>query len=81
MEFRKFFLLILNFEKIASITGNSYTNPNEMKIDEELETTRQIRDKLGGAAEQWRTAANLLRTSAKSALVANEQYALIPSSR
>lgn len=80
-RYRKFFLLILNFEKIASITGNSYTNPNEMKIDEELETTRQIRDKLGGAAEQWRTAANLLRTSAKSALVANEQYELIPSSR
>lgn len=52
-----------------------------MKIDEELETTRQIRDKLGGAAEQWRTASNLLRTSAKSALIATEQFVLIQSSR
>lgn len=52
-----------------------------MRIDTELEASRQIRDKLGGAAEQWRTSANLLRTSAKSALIANEQYALIPTSR
>lgn len=66
---------------IASITGNSYTNPNEMKIDAELEASRQIRDKLGGAAEQWRTSANLLRTSAKSALIANEQYSLIETMR
>lgn len=66
---------------VASITDSNYTNPNEMKIDAELETARQIRDKLGGAAEQWRTSANLLSTSAKSALVANEQYALIQTSR
>lgn len=52
-----------------------------MRIDIELEASRQIRDKLGGAAEQWRTSANLLRTSAKSALIAKEQYAIIRTSR
>lgn len=52
-------------------------NPNEVKLDAELESARQIRDKLGGTAEQWRTSANLLSTSAKSAMVASEQYGLI----
>lgn len=52
-----------------------------MKIDTELEASRQIRDKLGGAAEQWRTSAHLLRTSAKSASIANEQYASIQTLR
>lgn len=50
-------------------------------MDEDLESARQIRDKLGGAAEQWRTAVNLLRASAKAAQVANEQWNLIVSSR
>lgn len=63
------------------MTGNTYGDQNEMRIDAELEASRQIRDKLGGAAEQWRTSANLLRTSAKSASLAIEQYALIHSSR
>lgn len=67
-------VLFLLFDLIASITGNSYTDSNEMKIDAELEAIRQIRDKFSGAAEQWRTAENLLRTSAKSALLANEHY-------
>lgn len=66
---------------LASITGNNYTNPDEMSLDKELETSRQIRDKLGGTAEQWRISANLLRTSAKSALLANEHYTLIQTSR
>ncbi|XP_031623101.1 uncharacterized protein LOC116340645 [Contarinia nasturtii] len=65
---------------MSSISGNNYTNPNEMNIDTELESSRQIRDKLGGTAEQWRTSANLLRTSAKSALLANEHYTLIQTS-
>lgn len=53
----------------------------EMQTDAELEVCRQIRDKLGGAVEQWRTSANLLRTSAKSALVAKEHYESIQTSR
>lgn len=63
------------------MTGNNYTNPNEMQIDAELEVCRQIRDKLGGAVEQWRTSSTLLRTSAKSALVAKEHYILIQTER
>lgn len=65
----------------ATITEGNYTNANEQQMDEELESARRVRDKLGGAAEQWRTAANLLRASAKAALVANEQWNLIKSSR
>lgn len=62
----------------ASIS--SYSDPNEIKLESELEKCRQVRDKLGSVAEQWRNAANLLRTSAKSAIVSNEQYSLIPTS-
>lgn len=63
------------------MNGGNYTSANEQQLDEDLESARQIRDKLGGAAEQWRTAANLLRAGAKAALVANEQWNLIISSR
>lgn len=52
-----------------------------MRLDAELEASRQIRDKLGGAVEQWRTSASLLRTSAKSALVAKEHYDTIQTSK
>lgn len=72
---------MIYFYSIASITGGTYTNEEEQKLDEELESARQIRDKLGGVAEQWHTAANLLRASAKAALVAYEQWHLISSSR
>lgn len=65
----------------ASATGNSYSSQLEIKLDGELEASRQVRDKLGGAVEQWRTSANLLRTSAKSALLANDHYKLIEKSR
>lgn len=62
------------------MTNNDYVNPNEVKLDAELESARQIRDKLGGAAEQWRASANLLSTSAKAAMVASEHYGLIKTS-
>lgn len=65
----------------ASINGGSYTSANEQQMDQSLESARQIRDKLGGAAEQWRTAGNLLRASAKAAQMANEQWNSIISSR
>lgn len=57
------------------------SDPNELACESELETLRQIRDKLSSVVEQWRNAANLLRTSAKSAILANEQYALISTSK
>lgn len=63
------------------MTNNDYVNPNEVKVDSDLESARQVRDKLGGTAEQWRTSANLLSTSAKSAIVASEQYGLIKTSK
>lgn len=50
-------------------------------MDEDLESARQVRDKLGGATEQWRIAATLLRASAKAALVANEEWNSINTSR
>lgn len=66
---------------VASINGGNYTSANEQQMDDELESARKIRDKLGSAVEQWRTAANLLSTSAKAAQVANEQWNQITSVR
>lgn len=66
---------------IASVTGGNYTSKIEQQLDSNLEASRQIRDKLGGAAEQWRSAGNLLRTSAKSALQAGEFWNLVEHSK
>ncbi|XP_058065133.1 uncharacterized protein LOC131214819, partial [Anopheles bellator] len=41
-------------------------SPDEQRIDSELEAARDVRDRLGGAAEQWRTAGALLRAAAKA---------------
>lgn len=81
LNLMRFFLLLLSYLFEASFNGGNYTNASEQQMDEDLESARQIRDKLGGAAEQWRTAVNLLRASAKAALIANEQWTLITSSR
>lgn len=64
-----------------TVSAGNDTDPNELACETELETLRQIRDKLGSVVEQWRNAANLLRTSAKSAILANEQYALLSTSK
>lgn len=50
-------------------------------MDTELETARQVRDKLGSVSEQWRTAASLLRTSAKAAIQAVEYWQLVGTSK
>lgn len=63
------------------MTEGAYTNEIEQKLDEDLESARQIRDKLGGVSEQWRISANLLHTSAKEALLSIENWRLIASSR
>lgn len=75
-----FFYLYL-FWLTASVTGGTYTSVTEQKIDDELEAARQARDKLGGVAEQWRIAANLLRTSAKGAMLGAESWNLVGTSR
>lgn len=53
---------------IASISGGTYNSSIEQDLDMELETAREIRDRLSGVAEQWRTSSNLLRAAAKGAL-------------
>lgn len=46
-------ILILSI-RTALVGELRFSNPNEIRIDAELEISRQIRDKLGGAVEQWR---------------------------
>lgn len=65
----------------VAVAEGAYTNETEQKLDEELESARQIRDKLAGACEQWRTSANLLHASAKEAVLAIENWRLVGLSR
>ena len=62
---------------IASISGGTYNSSLEQDLDMELETAREIRDRLSGVSEQWRTCSNLLRASAKGALQAFELWSLV----
>lgn len=57
---------------IASISGGTYNSSIEQDLDAELETAREIRDRISGVAEQWRTSSNLLRAAANGALQAYE---------
>lgn len=66
---------------IASISGGTYNTSFEQSLDLELETAREIRDRLGGVAEQWRTSGNLLRASAKCALQGFEYWSQIGPSK
>lgn len=71
---------------IASISGGTYNSSLEQELDMELETAREIRDRLSGVAEQWRTSSNLLRAAGTGALQAFEFWSLagpttIPSER
>lgn len=61
---------------IASISGGTYNSSLEQDLDGELETAREIRDRLSGVAEQWRTSSNLLRAASKGALQAYECWSL-----
>ncbi|CRK94445.1 CLUMA_CG007952, isoform A [Clunio marinus] len=65
---------------IASISGGTYNSSLEQELDMELETAREIRDRLSGVAEQWRTSSNLLRAAAKAALQAFEFWSLVEAS-
>lgn len=71
---------------IASISGGTYNSSLEQDLDGELETAREIRDRLSGVSEQWRTSSNLLRAASKAALQAFECWsqagpATLPSDR
>lgn len=59
---------------IAYISGGTYMTRLEESIDEQLETARDTRDKLGSALEQWRICGLLLRTSANSATQGLQQW-------
>lgn len=62
---------------IASVSGGTYSTNFEQKLDMDLEMAREIRDRLGGVAEQWKTSGNLLRACAKEAIQAYECWNLV----
>ncbi|XP_035773790.1 uncharacterized protein LOC118456807 isoform X2 [Anopheles albimanus] len=60
---------------------NTYGSPIEQQLDGELETARDVRDRLGGVVEQWRTAGGLLRAAAKGLHQTVEYWELIGAVR
>lgn len=64
---------------IASISGGTYNSTIEQSLDGELEALREIRDRLSGVAEQWRTSSNLMGAAAKGGVQAFEFWAQIIS--
>ncbi|XP_050083342.1 uncharacterized protein LOC126569958 [Anopheles aquasalis] len=62
-------------------TDNTYGSPLEQQLDGELETARDVRDRLGGVVEQWRTAGGLLRAAAKGLHQTVEYWDLIGAVR
>ncbi|BFF96160.1 uncharacterized protein DMAD_13413 [Drosophila madeirensis] len=59
---------------IAYISGGTYMTRLEETIDEQLETARDTRDKLGSTLEQWRICGLLLRAAANSSTQALKQW-------
>ncbi|KAJ6647894.1 hypothetical protein Bhyg_03118 [Pseudolycoriella hygida] len=66
---------------LATVSGGTYSSKMEQRLDDQLEASRRVRDKIGSVAEQWHTSANLLKTSAKSAILAVECWNLVKASR
>lgn len=66
---------------LASVSGGTYNSTLEQDLDSELEASREIRDRLSGVSEQWRTASNLIGASAKGSQQAIEFWSLIASSK
>lgn len=62
---------------IASISGGTYNSSIEQEIDMELENVREIRDRLSGVAEQWRTSSNLLRAAMKGSIQGFETWSQV----
>lgn len=56
----------------AYVTSGNYSTKTEERLDTEVEITRQVRDKLGSVAEQWRTSDTLLQVSSRAAKQAVE---------
>lgn len=66
---------------IASVSGGTYNSSVEQDLDIELESSREIRDRLSGVAEQWRAASNLMGAAAKGSLQAYEYWLLVGPSK
>lgn len=66
---------------IASVSGGTYNSTLEQDLDSELEALREIRERLSGVSEQWRTASNLMGAAAKGSVQAFEFWSLIASSK
>ncbi|XP_037958695.1 uncharacterized protein LOC119688115 [Teleopsis dalmanni] len=59
---------------IAFISGGTYMSRLEESLDSQLETARDVRDKLGSALEQWHICGTLLRACANSATQCLHQW-------
>ncbi|XP_050077781.1 uncharacterized protein LOC126564731 [Anopheles maculipalpis] len=62
---------------LGSVYNGAYGTMNEQKLDAELDSARDVRDRLGGAVEQWRIAGGLLRAAAKGLHQAVDHWELI----
>ncbi|XP_055544403.1 uncharacterized protein LOC129729676 isoform X2 [Wyeomyia smithii] len=68
-------LLYLELDNlIASVNNGTYSSLREQQLDSELENAREVRDRLGGVSEQWRTTDLLMRASGKGIQQAVEYW-------
>uniref|UniRef100_A0A182Q3Z5 Uncharacterized protein n=1 Tax=Anopheles farauti TaxID=69004 RepID=A0A182Q3Z5_9DIPT len=65
---------------LATVYNGTYGSATEQKLDNELDAARDVRDRLGGAVEQWRIAGGLLRAAAKALHQVVEYWELISPS-
>uniref|UniRef100_A0A182SMG1 Uncharacterized protein n=1 Tax=Anopheles maculatus TaxID=74869 RepID=A0A182SMG1_9DIPT len=66
---------------LGSVYNGAYGTVNEQKLDAELDSARDVRDRLGGAVEQWRIAGGLLRAAAKALNQVVDYWELIKPSK
>ncbi|XP_052898325.1 uncharacterized protein LOC128305076 [Anopheles moucheti] len=66
---------------LASVYNGAYGTLAEQKLDGELDAARDVRDRLGGAVEQWRIAGGLLRAAAKGLHQVVDYWELIRPSK
>ncbi|XP_062551799.1 LOW QUALITY PROTEIN: uncharacterized protein LOC134217055 [Armigeres subalbatus] len=77
-SFTRLQALYLELDRLIAMTNNgTYISSQEQNLDEELESAREIRDRLGGVSEQWRTAGLLMRAALKGLLQAVEYWNLV----
>ncbi|EAT47055.1 AAEL001821-PA [Aedes aegypti] len=70
--------LYLELDRLIAMANNgTYFSSQEQHLDEELESAREIRDRLGGVSEQWRTAGLLMRAAQKGLLQAVKYWNLV----